>query len=510
MSRTDTPTDKVSARAWWTLIASGCMIVVINLDMTIGNIALPTLARVFQLNLAGLSWIINAYLLISVLFFIPGGRFSDKFGRKIIFMIGAISFVVGSFVAGFSVNYSMLLIGRFVQGLGLAFTLPHALVLTAHAFPESRRGFATGTLVTITGVSEAIGPTVGGLLLTYANWRWIFFINIPFAALSLFVIWCSVKSEVFSDKRKISVLQMLLSMAVLFLVLYPLNQMNYWGVNSPIFWALFAPGVVLMCLFLLMQTRVKNPLIDIALFQNKTFLFLNVIRVLFQYSFLAIMFVLPIYMQNIAGFTPLKTGLILLITTVVFALLAQFTGRLIDRIGPRIPYFIGHLAGFISFILLAFLTPVPKLMLFSIALVLLGVFLGSLMSGLNAVAIKIIPKEQAGQGMSLFFTVAVFGSIVGVAVTTFITKAASLYYLGMKVDLSTLTPKQNHMLLSLIDGSIKLTHFDQVASTKVLHLLPALQQSYMISFHIVMWIFAGLTFIAACFIPFLRQVPTNK
>lgn len=494
-----------NSRCWWVLLAMGCMIVIINLDMTIVNIALPTFAQDFHLRIAGLQWIINAYLLLAAVFYIPGGRWSDRFGRKTIFMIGGVIFIAGSLVAGFSSDFAVLIIGRLLQGVGLAFTLPHSIVLASLAFPENRRGFAVGCLVTFSGVSQALGPVIGAVILTYLSWRWIFFINVPIGLISLAVAFFACKKESATDITHISSWQVLFSMLFIFLIMLAFTQVTFLGLSSWVFWTVLGVGLFLGLLFIFLQIKSRSPLMDLKLFEHRVYRTVNIIRCFFQYVFYGAFFILPIYFQNIVGYSILKTGVLMIAITLMLGLISQIAGRAIDKIGPCIPFYIGHAFGVAGFIMLAFTGANPSLVYIVFALVGFGVYLGITLPGVNVVAMKSLPVAKAGQGMSILFTTAAVSSVIGVAITALLIKTISLYLVAHAVNLNQFDVTQVDLIKRFNDGTTKLADFKKLATPGILHLLPVLKLSFIKAYHAAIWVFVGMIVLGALFIPWLRE-----
>ena len=188
---------------WFTLLGLFFAIIVLNLDFTIVNLAIPTLGKAFHAPLSLLEWIVNIYPLTFAACVILTGKLADKYGHKKIYLFGITFFLIGSIIAGFAPGPILILIGRILQGVGMAGTYGMMFILAAEAFPANQKGFATGILIIGTGVGQALGPTVGGLMVEYWSWRWCFLINIPFCILSILLVYFACAKDKLTSDIKI-------------------------------------------------------------------------------------------------------------------------------------------------------------------------------------------------------------------------------------------------------------------------------------------------------------------
>ena len=188
---------------WITLTGLGMAMIVLNLDMTIVNLAIPILGKIFNANISTLQWIINIYTLVFGASVILTGKLADKYGHKKMFLFGVTSFFIGSLIAGFSPDISIIIVGRLFQGIGMAATFGMVFILAAYSFPKKQRGIATGILIVFTGAGQAFGPTLGGLIVTYSSWRWCFLLNVPFCILSFILVYFACKKDLGDSHIKI-------------------------------------------------------------------------------------------------------------------------------------------------------------------------------------------------------------------------------------------------------------------------------------------------------------------
>lgn len=394
------------------------MIFLVNIDVTIVNLALATIAKDLHTTLAQTQWIINSYLLTTIVFFIIGGKLSDIFGHKKIFLLGTIFFTLASLLAGISTNFIFLIIARLLQGVGFAFTLGLALLMSANAFPITQRGFVLGLSVTITGLGLAVGPTLGGLILATLNWQWIFLINVPIATLSFVLIFKFYQSQETTTKDKsMDYLGAILFGIATTLLLLTCNTL----VNHPVNLKLFLTGITLSCLIFMVffwnEIKTKSPLIDFKLFTRRDYTLSIVIRFLFMYIYGTFLFFIPLYLQNILGHTALISGLMLLIYSAVFAICSPFSGIWCDRAGYKTPIIFGAFASLAAYLLLTAinLPTLWGLTLILIGFICFGISGGILLPSTVNSTISSLPKIHAGEGIGAFFTVAFIGTSLGVA-----------------------------------------------------------------------------------------------
>jgi DHA2 family methylenomycin A resistance protein-like MFS transporter len=421
-------------RKWLIMLATGLMLVLVNLDMTVVYLSVATITSVFHTTMIKAQWVINSYLMATIAFFTLCGRLADNYGRKRIFLAGIFVFTAASLWCGLSGSINELIVARFAQGIGFAATLGLALVICAAAFPPKQRGFAAGIAVTISGVAQAVGPTVGGAILQYVDWNWIFLINVPLGILS-FIATCAFVEKDDPNKARLPIRtrNVLLFMSSTIFLSYSLNELPNLSVLG--FIALFGFGVLLMTWFVRRSFRAENPLIDVKLLTHKAYQMILMIRFLTMYFMGAMLFVLPMYMQNVLNIPPLKAGLILFFMGVLVAVVSPFVGKVLDECGFRLPLIWASLFGFVSSLVLAMMPPYYHAYTFLLVVMLLyGMCIGiHLPASVNG-ALRQTPEESHGTAIGLFFTVAIGGTLVGVAISgailTFVSSSSLLHFLS--------------------------------------------------------------------------------
>lgn len=405
-------------RKWWVLFGSGIMIMLINIDSTIVNLGLATIANSFKITLEQAQWVINSYLVTTAIFFVVGGKLSQLHGKRKIFLIGTALFFTGSLIAGTALNYHMLITARLLQGLGFACTLSLALVISSDAFPPSQKGLALGITVTLTGLGQALGPTLGGAILHYLNWHWIFLVNLPLCLLSYgLTIWAYPADHPTEHGHKLDKLGVVMMATVIVCILMANNNLHSWGLLSTEYLLLMGIGFVLLIIFYFFEQTRSSPLMDFRLFHNQNFSLTNIIRCIYMYSWSMLLFLVPLFLQNLLFLSPMQTGLWMLLMTLMLGIVSPITGKLTDRIGFKLPMLASMLFSVFSFGILAASDLNQLSWLIGLMLLIFGIGTGlHIPSSVNGIIMS-TNQRQRGLGVGIFFTIAFIGSTMGVALS---------------------------------------------------------------------------------------------
>jgi EmrB/QacA subfamily drug resistance transporter len=310
---------------------------VAGLDATVVNVALPAIERDLGGGLAGQQWVSNAYLLTLGSLILVGGSLGDLFGERRIFALGVGGFGVVSLGCALSPSIEALIGFRALQGVFGALLTPSALAIIVGVFSGEERGAAIGTWTAWGGISFVIGPLVGGYLIDAANWRWIFAINVPFVLATLGLIFAAIPSlQPGRERVAVDWLGAILCAFGLAGPVFALIQQPDLGWSSPGVLVPGLGGIAIFAVFLLHERRTAHPMLELGLFSRRNFAIGNV-QTLAMYAGLSILlFLLVLFLQQVSGYSALEAGLATLPTTVIMFLLSSRTGRLADRIGPRL------------------------------------------------------------------------------------------------------------------------------------------------------------------------------
>ncbi|MFL5592663.1 MAG: MFS transporter [Ktedonobacteraceae bacterium] len=400
-----------------TLVVTGLGAFMVLLDGSIVLVALPTIQASLHAQLSDLQWTVDAYNLPFAALMLTAGTLGDRFGRKRIFLLGLVLFLIGSLLCGFASTLGWLIFGRVVQGMGAAALSPGSLSLLVSTFSEPRaRAQAIGIWSGISGVSLAAGPLVGGLIIQSGSWPAIFFLNVPIGLVALALGWPLLVDSRNPNAQQIDLPGQVLVISGLTCLIMALIQGSSQGWTSPLILGLFVGSAVLLGAFLLVETRVREPLLPLHLFANRVFLVANLAAAFLGFVIVGAMFFLPQYFQAVQGGTALDAGLRLLPITLSIFVVSPFAARLTDRLGPRPPIILGALLAAGGALLLMGLEPNSDYATLWWKLGLLGIGIGFMFAPLTVAVISATPAARAGLGSSVLNTFRLVGFTLGAAV----------------------------------------------------------------------------------------------
>jgi|GEM_PF-82642 len=405
------------ARQVITLIVTCLGFFMVLLDSSIVVVALPTIQADLHAQLSDLQWTVDAYTLPFAALMLTTGTLGDRFGRKRVFLVGLILFLIGSIFCGFASTLGWLIFGRAVQGVGAAALSPGSLSLLAAAFPEPRaRAQAIGVWSGISGVALAAGPLVGGLLIHVSSWPAIFFVNLPIGLVTLALGWPLLAESRNPTAQRLDWPGQVLVIGALTCLIMALIQSSSLGWSSPLILGLLVGFVVLLAAFLLVETQMREPLLPLRLFANRVFSVANLAGLFLSFVILGTVFFLAQYFQQVQGSTALDAGLQILPITVSTFVVSPFAGRLTARLGPRLPIVLGAVLASGGLFLLMLLEPQSLYATLWWKLAMLGIGIGLMFSPLTVVVLSVTPAARTGLGSSVLNTFRQVGATLGVAV----------------------------------------------------------------------------------------------
>jgi EmrB/QacA subfamily drug resistance transporter len=389
----------------------------IMLDSTVVNLALKTIQDKLAASLSELQWIVDAYVLFIASLLLTGGTLGDMFGRRKAFMGGLGLFALGSMACALSPSIDWLIAARCLQGIGAAVMMPSTLSILTNTFPDPKeRAQAIGMWAGVSGLALAVGPLIGGVMVQHLGWQSIFWINVPVGALALVCAALFVPESSARDGRSLDTPGQLLAITGLASLTYALIEANSYGWTSPRILACFAVATVALTGFFAVETRSRTPMLDLSFFRNSTFAGANLTGLIVSFAFFGIVFFLSLFFQRVQGYSPTEAGLLALPMTITVMITAVASGRIVGRIGSRLPMTIGMVItglGLLSLTTVQYDTPYSHIWFLLIPI---GLGNGLVMSPMTTAAMSTVPGRRAGMASATLNTVRQVGSVFGIAV----------------------------------------------------------------------------------------------
>jgi len=388
-----------------------------SIDSTIVILALPQMMEKLHADLVHMIWVIMAYILVSTVLLLTFGRIADMFGRVRLYNLGFVIFTVGSALCGLSRTATYLVLSRLVQGAGAALMMVNSPAIITEVFPPNERGRALG----INGITFAIGgiagPLLGGLILSVADWRWVFYINVPIGIVGTVWGYLALKEKsVRARGDRFDFLgAIMFSVGLIALLLALTTGIQFSWTSAPILF-LFGLFVVMLVLFLSWERRVARPVLDLSLFDNRIYSFSVLSAMLQALAMFAMNFLIVFYLQAVRGYDPLRAALLLIPFSIVSAVVGPLSGVLADRIGARAPATAGLLLQTAALVWFIFtLTPTTPYGSIVVGLVLVGFGGGLFWSPNTSAAMNGAPRERLGIASAALATLRQTGMVTSFA-----------------------------------------------------------------------------------------------
>ncbi len=397
------------------LVISLAQLIVV-LDATIVNIALPQIARTFKFSEANLQWIINGYALAFGGLLLLGGKAGDVFGKRKMFMIGIGIFITSSFLGGFAQDQAWIITTRTLQGVGGAIASPTALSLITTTFKQGpQRNKAMGAYAAMSGGGSAIGLLLGGILTSYLSWRWVFFINVPIGLIVLILTPFAIH-EPERSKSRLDFFGTLLSTGGVAMLVYGLSHAASTSWSSPVTYISLIIAAILLFSFVVYEFVYKDPIIPVRILKNVTRVGTYLVMLTLGSALFGMFYFLAQFIQEIMGYSPLKTGVAFLPVTLLIVVISGVTSKLVSKVNPRILITIGPAIVAIGLFLMSRISIHASYLNILYPMTLMAVGMGLAFVPLTLTAIQNIEKSDAGIASALLNTTQQLGGSLGLAI----------------------------------------------------------------------------------------------
>ena len=401
---------------WWTLLVLSVSLVIIVIDSTIVNVALPTLQRELDASASSLQWIVNSYILVFAALLLTMGSLGDRFGRKRVLQAGLVLFGLSSLLAAYAQTSEQLIAARAIMGVGGALIMPSTLSIIIDVFPREERGKAIGIWTGVASLGVPIGPVVGGLLLEHFSWGAIFFINLPIVLLALSVGFFLVPESRDPVARKIDIPGVVLSTGALSILIYAIIEAPTLGWLDPIVLVTFVGALALGGAFVVHERRTDHPMLDIHLFMDRRFSSgAGAITVAFL-ALVGTTFTLTQYLQFVRGYTPFEAGLRVMPISLGFMIGGINSSRVVSGLGTRWAIAGGLSVVSATLVAISFFEAETAYWMIGPALLTLGVGMGSTMAPATEAVMSAVPEAKAGVGSAVNDTTRQGGAVLGVGI----------------------------------------------------------------------------------------------
>ncbi len=485
----------------WVLIATILGSSMAFIDGTVVNVALPVLQTDLKATATDVQWVVEAYSLFLAALILVGGSLGDHFGRKRVFAIGISLFTVASVACGIAPGASFLIFMRAIQGIGGALLVPGSLAIISASFDSKQRGRAIGTWSGFTAITSAVGPVLGGALVQYASWRWVFFINVPVAIIVLIVLLWHVpesRNEALSDHSKLDWWGALLATLGLGGIVFGLIESNDLGLGNSLVLISLGIGAAALIAFVLVEARSASPMLPLSLFRSRTFSGANLLTLLLYAALGGSLFYIPFNLIRVQGYSPTAAGAANLPLIVIMFLLSRWSGGLVTRYGAKLPLIIGPVIAATGFALFA----LPGIggsywTTFFPAAVVLGIGMAISVAPLTTAVMGSVDTQYAGTASGVnnavsrtagLIAIAVFGIIVLFIFSNGLVSHLSLLHLSADIQ-HTIIMQENKLVGIEIPSDLSIATRTAVQQ--------AISESFVTSFRVVMLIGAALALCSA-------------
>ncbi|GAA1908040.1 MFS transporter [Williamsia serinedens] len=411
--------QELDARRKTIILATCCLsLLIVSMDVTILNVALPDIRRDLGASVSGLQWVIDIYTLTVASLLLLSGATADRFGRRRVFQIGLTVFAVGSLLCSLSTSVDMLIGARFLQAIGGSMLNPVAMSIITQVFTgKQERAKAVGVWGAVVGISMALGPIVGGVLIDTLRWQSVFWINLPICAAAIVLSAIYVPESKSATVRRLDPVGQVLGIVFMATIVSGLIEGPNMGWDDPRTVALFGVGVAGLVAFVAWELRHHSPFIDVRFFRSVPFSTATVVGIMAFASYGAFLFLMSSYLQNVRGLSAIHAGLMYLPIAVATLAFSPLSGRLVGRHGTRPSLMCAGVLLTVGSALLTLFTPTTPLWQVLATFFLFGMGFGLVNAPITTSAVSGMPRERAGAASAVASTSRQLGTSLGVAIS---------------------------------------------------------------------------------------------
>lgn len=400
---------------WWTLAAVCTAIFMLLLDITVVNVALPDIQSDLDSSFNDLQWVVDAYALTLAAFLLTMGSLADRVGRRLIFMLGLVVFCLSSIACGLAHTPLLLNLARGVQGIGGAMMFATSLALIAQAFTGRDRGTAFGAFGAVTGAAVAVGPLVGGAIVEAIGWEWIFFVNVPIGVFAIAITLRYVRESHDPRPGRLDIPGFATFSGGLFLLVFALVRGNTEGWGSPLIVGFLVGSVLLLLAFVAIELRAEHPMLELALFRNRSFAGAALVAFCISSSLFSMFLYLTLYVQNVLGYSPLEAGVRFLPITLMSFFVAPIAGRLSARVPVRLLLGTGMALVAVGLVLMRFVDPTSGWTALLAGFIVGGAGIGLTNPPLASTQVGVVDPRESGMASGIGNTFRQVGIATGIA-----------------------------------------------------------------------------------------------
>lgn len=478
------------------------------LNSSVVNVAIPKMMIVFGASQDAIQWVLTGYMLAMGMVMPISGYLGDTYGYKRVFIISLVIFVVGSALSGLAWSVNSLVAFRIIQALGGGLMSPIGMALIYKVVPREKIGLVMGVFGISAMAAPAMGPTIGGYLVEYANWRLIFYINVPIGIFNVFLALSNLKESERIKGKTIDRWGILLSSTGLFCLLMALSKGSNQGWSSPFIVGMFVVAFITLAVFVYIELNHPEPILDLRLFKNFVFTMSLIITSIISIGMFGVTYLIPVFMQNVLGYSAMQSGLITFPASVVAGIMMPISGRIFDDYGPRMISVVGLAVFAVSSYMMHTFDLFTPLSVIVVLLAIRGAGMGLVMMPASTAGMNTVPLPLIGRASAMSNVIRQVAGSFGIAVfTTVLQNQRVLYYaqLAQNVNLdSTQSLNMQNTLESLaISNGVSITAMKTMLMAAIhgkitlMAMASAIDDCFLLS--------AALGVIALVLCPFLKE-----